>query len=119
MRGQVSSCRTVRSVERLAVLVTSFKAAVDASYSSSSSSTESLRLASSSPGFSMAGSLSLKSVMHLILYFARTGLLRRTTADFPFLRLTAVAVALSVGFCVFALRFPGAVQRSKSITLAL
>ena len=38
---------TVESVERLTVLVTSFKAAVDAS--SSSSSTESLRLASSSP----------------------------------------------------------------------
>ena len=47
------------SVERLAVLVTSFKAAVDASCSSSSSSsssTEWLRLASSSPGFSLAGS---------------------------------------------------------------
>ena len=114
---------TVRSVERLAVLVTFFKAAVDASTSSSSSSssssTELLRLASS-PGFSLAGSLltiTLKTAMHSLLCAYQASL--HTTTDFPSLWLTAVTVALSGGFCIFARCFLDAVQPSKSITLAL
>jgi len=77
-----------------------------------------VQLASSSPGFSLAGlPLTKNSVAFFTLrvqaFFAAPPL------TFLSLRLTAVAVALSMGFCVFARHFLGAVQPSKSNTLAL
>ena len=107
---------TVGNVERLAVLVTSFKAAVDAS-SSSSSSTESLRLASSSPEFSLAGSPLAKNSDAFFTLRVRDFFAAPPTIFLP-LRLTAVTVALSVGFCIFVRCFLDAVQPSKLITLA-